>query len=299
MSEEGSQETPDDDESTPSGSGVAVDATSGSGAGTRSGTGREPQTTPSAAVPAGSAHPASSGSVVPPRRYAAPAVTRQRPPRWWRILRVVLLVVLLPLIAFAIGLLVAWIVDTIRGHDSVHTSGARQPASSSAAPSASASASASAPPPVVVPADWVVESAPPAGLSYRYPAGWLRRTALPEILRFEPASPGSSAPGIEGVGAGLESVTDPAQAAQDFASRNYGQQPGYTAGAVTAVTGAHAGEKQVVVTYNRSGVDVRVVIHAWRSGEQTVLVLGRSANAQPARAGQLESFIEASLKVGA
>ena len=114
---------------------------------------------------------------------------------------------------------------------------------------------------------------------------------------LEPATPGSTVPGIQGVGAGFETATEPAQAIRDFGSRVYGAQPGFTAGPVTPVAGLHPGEQRGVLTYLRSGVDVRVVLHSFRSGTRTVLLLGRSANAQPALAAQLEAELEASLKI--
>ncbi len=225
---------------------------------------------------------------------AAPRSPRRR--RWPRVLRAVALVIVLPLAALGIGLLVAWIVHTIRG-DSTPTRPATPPATS---PAPSPRASAATPHPqvtVVVPADWIGETDPPAGLTYSHPPGWIRRTSSPEVLRLEPATPGSAVPGIQGVGAGFETATDPAQAIRDFGTRVYGGQPGFTAAAVTPVAGARAGEQQGIVTYLRSGVDVRVVMHSFRSDTRTVLLLGRSANAQPLLAGRLEAELEASFKV--
>jgi hypothetical protein len=150
---------------------------------------------------------------------------------------------------------------------------------------------------VTVPADWVSESDPPAGLTFRHPPGWIRRTALPEILRFAPASTGSTTPGIEGIGAGIEPTADPAAAIQQFVSRAYGGQPQVHDGTVTAVAGSHPGERQEVVTYVRGGVPVRVVVHAYTSGGKSVIVLARAAGAQPARAAELEAAIEASVQL--
>jgi hypothetical protein len=149
----------------------------------------------------------------------------------------------------------------------------------------------------VVPADWVAESDPPSGLAYRHPPGWIRRTALPEILRFAPVSTGSTTPGIEGVGAGIETTADPGQALQQFVSRAYGGQPQLQSGPQTAVAGLHPGEKQEVVTYVRSGVPVRVVVHAFASNGRSVIVLARAASAQPSRAAELEAQVEASLQL--
>jgi hypothetical protein len=134
-------------------------------------------------------------------------------------------------------------------------------------------------------------------VTYRHPAGWIRRTALPEILRFAPVSPGSTTPGIEGIGAGIEPTADPSQALQQFVARAYAGQPQVQNGPITAVAGAHAGEKQQVVTYVRSGVPVQVVAHAFASNGRSVVVLARAASAQPARAAQLEAIIEASLQI--
>jgi hypothetical protein len=226
---------------------------------------------------------------------AAHATLRARPRRRLRVLRAAALVVVLPLAALGVGLLAAWIVHAIRGTSTPSRPSA--PPASAPAASPRASAIPARPRVVVVPADWIAEVAPPAGLTYSHPPGWIRRTSAPEVLRLEPATPGSTAPGIPGVGAGFEAAVDPAQAIRDFGSRVYGGQPGFIAAPVTSVAVSHPGEQQGIVTYLRSGVDVRVVIHSFRSGTRTVLLLGRSANAQPALAGRLESALEASLKV--
>ena len=249
----------------------------------------EPYQTPVASQPAEQAAPGSA------RRSGRPGR------RWLRWLKVAFLVVALPVAALLIGLLVAWIAHLIRGNGNPKII---QPVIQPSA-SAPATTPASAPvkaAPVVVPSDWVAEVAPPAGLTFSHPVGWIRRTSTPEVLRFAPAAAGSTAPGIEGVGAGVETATNPAQALTNFATRVYGAQPGYTAAAVAAVpataAGAHPGEQLLVVEYLRSGVPVQVVLHSYRSGGKTVLVLGRSARAQAARAAQLEAYAEASVKLG-
>ena len=209
-------------------------------------------------------------------------------------MRAIVLVVLLPVIALAIGLLVAYVVHEIRGNAS-STPAAPLPSASvlpSASPSPSAAPSAAQ---VVVPTDWITEVSPPTGLTYRHPPGWIRRTESPEVLRFAPASVGSSAPGIEGLGAGFETATEPTQALQSFAARAYGSQPGFVGGAATPVEGAHPGEQQELVTYSRSGVGVRVVLRSFRLQGHTVLIIGRSLNTQPDRAAQLAAQVEASL----
>jgi hypothetical protein len=211
--------------------------------------------------------------------------------RW---IRVLALVVALPVAAAGIGLLVAWIVHTIRGNPSAG------PAPSVPQPSVSAVASAppsQAPRRVVVPADWVIETEPPAGLTFRHPPGWIRRTALPEILRFAPVSTGSTTPGVEGIGAGIEPNAGPSQALQQFVTRAYGTQPQLLRGPITSVAGAHAGELQEVIGYARGGVPVRVVVHAFSSGDSSVIVLARAASAQPARAAELEADVQASLAI--
>lgn len=240
----------------------------------------------------------------PPRPEASPqpAPVRQfrrppRRPRWVTALRVIALVIALPVAAVAIGLLIAWIVHEIRGGGS--STGAANPtasASPSPASSPAPTAKASRPAVVIVPTDWVPESAPPEGLAYRHPPGWLRRLSTPEVLRLEPAAPGSTAPGIEGVGAGTEAASSPADALTAFASRTYGAQPGYVAG-VPSAAGSRAGERQVVFTYRRVGVDVRVVARSFRVGGRTVLVIGRAATASGSRAAQLEALVEASLQL--
>jgi hypothetical protein len=235
-------------------------------------------------------------SPVPPVQAAptAPAVpATRRPRRWWRVLRVILLVIALPLIALGIGLLIAYIVGQFRGNPNARV--APLP-SASAAPAASPSPSVTPSAQVVVPADWITEVSPPTGLTYRHPPGWIRRTESPEVFRFAPVSTDSQTPGVEGVGAGFETASDPTLAVQGFAARAYGSQPGFVGGAVTAVSGLHAGEKQELVTYYRSGVSVRVVLRSFRSQGHTVLVVGRSLNTQPARAAQLASQVEASLQ---
>jgi hypothetical protein len=252
----------------------------------------EPPTVRTSPVPV--ARPVATQQQVVDRPVPVQPTAPKRRRLWWRILRVVLLVILLPCIALGIGLLIAWIAHLIRGNgDHIGTVPAPS-ASASATPTAAASASA--PPRVVVPADWIVEVSPPAGLTYRHPPGWVRRTQTPEVFRFAPASPGSTSPGVEGVGAGFEESTDPATALQSFAARAYGGEPGFVAQAVTAVTGGHPEEKQEIVTYRRSGVLVRVVMRSFRLQGHTVLALGRSRSEQPARAAQLESYVEASLR---
>lgn len=241
-----------------------------------------------------------------PPESAGPPASHQPPPRagrptrrWLHWLRIAAIVVILPVIALLIGLLIAWIVHLIRGNPAPHRAVVVIPPVASVAPT---TAAPKKPAPVVVPSDWVVEDVPPVGLTFSHPPDWVRRTSTPEVLRFAPATPGSTAPGIEGVGAGIETAANPAQAVTDFATRVYGTQPGYVSTPVAPVaattSGAHPGEQAAVITYLRSGVQVRVVIHSYRSGTQTVLAMGRSANAQAARAAQLEAFVEASIKVG-
>lgn len=138
------------------------------------------------AAPAAAWHGVSRGAA-PSRR------TRQgrQGRRWLRWLRVVALVILLPVAAAGIGLLIAWIVHEVRGNPTA------APAATHPVPSASATKTtppSPTPAPVVVPADWVAETDPPTGVTYRHPPGWIRRTALPEILRFAPASAGSQTP---------------------------------------------------------------------------------------------------------
>ncbi len=203
-------------------------------------------------------------------------------------------VVALPIAALGIGLLIAWIEHQIRGNP------AAAPAPPAPLPSVSAAASAPAsarPHRVVVPADWVVESEPPAGVTFRHPPGWVRRTQLPEILRFAPVSVGSTTPGVEGIGAGIGSIADPSQALQEFVRRAYGGEPQLQTGPVTAVAGSHPGERQEVVSYSRAGVPVRVVVHAFSSAGRSVIVLGRAASAEPSRAAELEAIVEASLQL--
>lgn len=265
----------------------------------QSGTPDEPVTvvTPAPVSPGQLGQPPFSSPASPP---SSPPSSPRRPHRWWRVLRGIALLILLPVIALGIGLLVAYVVHLLRGSDTSTrtvppaTSSASQSVSPSASPTPSASPSAQ----VVVPADWVTEVSPPTGLTYRHPPGWIRRTESPEVLRFIPARTGSQSPGIEGVGAGFEAATEPAQALQGFAARAYGSQPGFVGGAVTPVKGGHPEEQQEIVTYSRSGVGVRVVLRSFRSQGHTVLVIGRSLNTQPARAAQLASQVEASLTFG-
>jgi hypothetical protein len=229
-----------------------------------------------------------------PERQDQPASHSRKGRRRLRWLRIVVLVIALPVAAAGIGLLIAWIVHAIRGNPTT------APAATKPAPSTSASTAPSpspAAPRVVVPADWVAESDPPAGITYRHPAGWIRRTALPEILRFAPVATGSTTPGIEGIGAGIEATADPSQALQQFVTRAYAGQPQVQNGPITAVAGGHPGEKQEVVTYTRSGVPVQVVVHAFASSGRSVVVLARAASAQPARAAQLEAIVGASLQI--
>jgi hypothetical protein len=243
----------------------------------------------------------------PPTPPAAPAVSpapsqtpSQSAPsgrRWRRWVRVVALVVALPVAALGIGLLVAWIVHTVRGNPSAGPSPSAPEPSISAVVSAPPSA---APHRVVVPPDWVAETAPPAGLTFRHPPGWIRRTSLPEILRFAPVAAGSTTPGVEGIGAGIEPNAAPAQALRQFVTGAYATQPQLQRGPTTAVAGARPGELQEVVSYARAGVPVRVVVHAFSSGDSSnssVVVLARAASAEPARAAELEAAVEASLQI--
>lgn len=260
----------------------------------------EPTEPPAASEEAAAAQPTASPqaqeSAASTAGPAEPPASQPRGKRWLRVLRVTGVVIALPIVAFAIGLLIAWIVHAIRG-DRIPTATAGT-AAASVPPIAPASTPAKrVPARVTVPADWVTEVAPPVGLSYRHPAGWIRRTAAPEVLRIAPAAPGSTAPGVDAVGAGIETDSSPAAAARSFATRNYGDQPQFDLTPPVAVAGHHPGEQQVVASYRRAGVEVRVVIHSYRSGTSTVVALGRAAVAQPTRAGQLEAFIEASLTV--
>ncbi len=267
-----------------------------------------PDVTTSAAEPSVTAPEASETAGawhgVAPRtpRRPSPKPARRRPPRprWLSWLRVIALVILLPLAAFAIGLLIAWIVHQSRGNPTAAQPPAGPQPSISAASTPAPTPSAT-PKPAVVPADWIAESDPPAGVTFRHPPGWIRRTALPEILRFAPASAGSTTPGIEGVGAGIEATEQPSQALQRFVARAYGGEPQLQGGPITSVSGAHPGEQQQVVTYVRGGVPVRVVVHAFAatgsSSGHSVIVLARAASAQPSRAAELEAAVEASLQL--
>jgi hypothetical protein len=209
---------------------------------------------------------------------------------------VIALVIAFPLVALGIGLLVAWIVHTARGNPTT--------SAPPSVPEPSASAVASTPPsakpsaaPAAVPADWIAETDPPAGVTFRHPPGWIRRTSLPEILRFAPASAGSTTPGVEGVGAGIEPGVVPTQALEQFVTRAYGTQPQLAKGAVTPVVSGRTGELQEVVTYARGGVPVRVVVHAFPSGGGSVVVLARAASEPLTRAAELEASVEASLQI--
>ncbi len=263
----------------------------------------------SAAPAAGS--PAAPGTDGGPETGEAP---RKRGNRFLRVLKIIAVVIALPVLALLIGLLVAWIVHVIRGGDDARTGTATTSPTPSASatpttgPSASTSAGPSTPAPTVtVPAGWVTEAQPPAGVTYRYPDGWIRRTSGTAVFRFAPVSAGSTAPGVEGVGVQLAPAgTTPDAAIRQLVGSNYGGQPGYTASAPAAVPaptpGKHDGELRSVVGYTRSGVPVRVVVDAYPvttpSGTRTVVVLGRAASATPERAAQLEAYVEASLKVG-
>ncbi len=245
-------------------------------------------------APYAAAEPAAEDRAPSPDEAAAPVGPRRG---WLRALRAIVLIVVLPVAALGIGLLVAWIVHIARGNGSTSTATIPpSPSPSPSAPRTSASPRVTAPPAVAVPADWVTEVSPPVGLIFRHPPGWVRRTATPEVLRFAPASAGSTTPGIEGVGVGVEAATSPAAAIDSFAARVYGGEPGYALTA-PAAAGTHAGEQAAVVTYRRAGVAVRVVVHAFREGSRTVLVLGRATQADAARAGQLAAMVEASAKL--
>ena len=116
-------------------------------------------------------------------------------------------------------------------------------------------------------------------------------------MRFAPASTGSTNPGIEGVGAGLEATTSPQTALGQFVDRAYGGEPQVQKGAVTPVAGGHPGEQQEVVSYVRSGVPVSVVAHAYVSGDHTVVAFARAASATPNRGAELEALVEASVQL--
>jgi hypothetical protein len=271
--------------------------------------------TPPAASPESSlqptpAEPTSSG----PGQAEAPKRSTGR--RILRVLKVIAIVIALPVLALLIGLLIAWIVHVIRGGDEARTgtSGGSTAVPSltpsSTAPSAAASsgtpsAPASGPASITVPSDWVAESEPPAGVTFSHPNGWIRRTSGTAIFRFAPVSATSTAPGIEGVGVQVAAAgVTPDAAIRQFVGSNYGSQPGYTAAAPTAVPantpGKHDDEVRSIVRYTRSGVAVVVVVDAYTistpGGNRTVVVLGRSANANPTRAAQLEAITSASLK---
>ena len=204
----------------------------------------------------------------------------------------------LPVAALGIGLLIAWI---------VHRSGALRPPGwprpppSPSHPGGRVGAAVrgrrtgwSSPP--------TGSSRPslPPGLTFRHPPGWIRRTALPEILRFAPASAGSTTPGVEGVGAGIEPNADPSQALPQFVTRAYGTSRSWSVGRSPPVAGAHPGEQQQVVTLRqgrRAGSRGRARLQPRRQQRDSVIVLARAASAQPARAAQLEAAVEASLQL--
>lgn len=150
-------------------------------------------------------------------------------------------------------------------------------------------------PGTAVPADWV-EQTSNQGLVFRAPPGWTRRTDSQVDYRVEPSPSG---PGVGQVGVGLATATaDPNAAALTYATGTYSGQSSYLQQPPTdevSVRGERG--RQVVLSYNRSGTPVDVVVRAFPTNRGMVLIVSRAAIADDQRAQKLADAVDASLRL--
>jgi hypothetical protein len=146
-----------------------------------------------------------------------------------------------------------------------------------------------------VPPDWV-EQTSNRGLVFRAPPGWTQRTDALVDFRVAPSATGG--PGVEQLGVGISPQTDPEQAATSYAQNTYSAQSGFQQQPSVAQTGAR-GEpgRQLVLSYDRDGTPVTVVVRALPTNRGVVLVVTRAASSDEGRAAQLASATDASLRL--
>jgi hypothetical protein len=146
-----------------------------------------------------------------------------------------------------------------------------------------------------VPPDWVAQTSN-RGIPFSAPPGWTQRTDALVDFRVAPNPDGS--PGVEQVGTGIASGSDPQRAAASYARNTYSGQPSYQEQpAIDEVSLRGERGRQVTVTYSRDGTPVQVVIRAFPSARGMLLVVSRAATVDPERAGLLASQLDASIRL--
>jgi hypothetical protein len=146
-----------------------------------------------------------------------------------------------------------------------------------------------------VPADWVPQTSN-SGIPFSAPPGWTQRADAVVDFRVAPAATGGR--GVEQVGVGLSSSSDPQAAAATYARNTYSGQPSYLEQPATDEV-SFRGERgrQVTVTYSRSGSPVQVVIRSFPTPRGVLLVVSRAAIADQERADQLVGQLDASIRL--
>jgi hypothetical protein len=189
--------------------------------------------------------------------------------------------------AFAVllGLLVALLTGSLGGSsNSDPTPGAL------AIPSAEGGAASAQ-----VPPDWVAQTSN-RGIPFSAPPGWTQRTDALVDFRVAPNPDGS--PGVEQVGTGIASGSDPQRVAATYARNTYSGQPNYQEQpAIDEVSLRGERGRQVTVTYARDATPVQVVIRAFPSARGMLLVVSRAALVDQERAGLLASQLDASIRL--
>src|SRR4051794_16796997 len=149
--------------------------------------------------------------------------------------------------------------------------------------------------PTQVPPDWTPQTSS-GGIAFAAPPGWTQRTDALVDFRVAPAPEGG--PGVEQVGVGLSSSTDPQTAAADYARNTYSSQPNYLEQPAADEAGAR-GERgrQVTVTYSRDGVPVQVVVRAFPTPRGVLLLASRAPADNQQRAVELISQLDSSVKL--
>lgn len=196
-----------------------------------------------------------------------------RPPRRGRVRGILLRLLVglgLAVLALGLGLLVAYVVSLVRGQ-------AGRAATSGASPSTGAGPAPPgrpAPAPSVaelVPSDWTRVRVSSLGLTVRHPPAWTRYP-LQKVTVWGPTTQ-TGGRGVDEVGVGLLAPA-PAPAALDaFARSFFAGQPGLQ---IAAATGT-ARRADLSLTYRRTDVPVRVVLHGERGDRGVLLTLARAA----------------------
>ena len=185
--------------------------------------------------------------------------------------------------AVLLGLVVALVTNALNGGPS-----------SSTTPPALAIPSAGGASTTQVPGDWV-EQTGARGVTFRAPPGWSQRQDAIVDFRY---APGTSGPGVEQIGVGFSSETDPSTAATGYARNTYSGQPTYLEQPPSdevSARGEHG--QQVTLTYSREGTPVQVVVRAFPTQAGMLIETSRAGITDQQRAEELAGQLDASVRL--